>query len=289
MGLFKPRPKARIKIGNTFRGDKVNAIARGYVIYKEWDAEDHKHYYWEEWELTGFNDYDSWVEYDHYTSKVTLYEPFKVEPGINFDPEVIKEGQHIQTTMAGKSVTLLVKEIGVGTVARREGTLTHHVFVGEPLQYAEITYPGGVISVEKYNNKEFDVYKGKVLSKKQQKKLLGRSVQPLWIKKNWLNTLFTLFVIGISLGPMVIPSYETYCTPRSTIVPTNNLNRSPATPPIQIQQPSSRNSPTLEVGTPSNQTLAATTTSKDPVVSQDSRQTCYRRTVYGGGSGGAGK
>lgn len=273
MGLFKPRPKARIKIGNIFRGNKVNAVAQGYVIYKEWDATDKKNYYWEEWELTGFNDYDTWIEYDHYTRKVTMYEPYSVGPGVNLDPAVLQAHQTIETVVDGKSVTLNIKEIGTGTVARREGTLTHHVFESESLQYAEISYRGGVMSVEKYNNKEFDVYKGKVLSKKLQKELLGRQVQPLWIKDNWATLLTSLFIGGFLIAPYAIPSYETYCTPRTATRPASSNTLSVVGSPTQ----------------PSPTSTIHANTSKDPIVSQDSTQTCYRRTIYGGGSGGAGK
>lgn len=246
MRFLKKRPKARLKRGDTFLGDKLSATAQGYVIYKEWDAQDRKNYYWEEWELTGFDDYDSWVEYDHYTRKITVYEPIDVP--VDLDPQHLKTGQSIQTTINGKIENLYVREVGTGIVERREGTLTHHVFEGEPMMYAEIAYAGGIVSVEKYNEKEYDVYKGIVLSKKQQKKMFGRTLQPLWIRENWPTALVITFFAGIFIVPLAVPSYETYCTPRTM-----------------------------------------TTTNTDQVVSQTGNQTCYRRAVYGGGSGGLGK
>ena len=94
MGLFnrKPNPRARIKIGQHFMGKKTSTTAEGYVIYKEWDATDNKHYYWEEWELRGFNKIDSWIEYDHYEKTVTLYEPFK--GAVTDDPEGVISGKN---------------------------------------------------------------------------------------------------------------------------------------------------------------------------------------------------
>lgn len=255
MGIFSPRPKARIKLHDHFMGEKTSTTATGYAIYKEWDKADGKHYYWEEWEIRGLKDFDSWLEYDHYTGLITLYEPVKVAHPI--DPTTLHIGQQIKTTIEGKEATLTVREVGHSTVARIEGTLSYHIFLNEPMVYAEIAYTvgneNGVISAERYNTKEFDVYKGRVLKKADQKKVLGRVVQPV-IRGTTVWSLFSvLFFVGL-LTFAFIPRSETYCTPRTVTNPS---------------------------GTP--------TASADKQVSQSDSQTCYKRTIYGGGSSGVGK
>lgn len=246
--MAKYRPKAKIKLGESLRGETHGGRAQGYAIYSEYDAEDRRHYTWEEWEVTAFNDYDSFIEYDHYTRKITAYEPFKTKADL--DPNHVKAGQTLEMTIDGKTEKLTVHEVGTAKVVRREGAFMHHVFVGEPLTYAEITYPGGVLSVEKYNEKEYDVYKGRVLSVKDQKKMFGKRLQPL--NSGLIISMVAVFgFAGLILIPSFIPSYQTTCTPRSLV----NSNAS--------QQ-------------------------QGEVVSQDENQTCYRRAVYGG-AGGLGK
>lgn len=250
----KHRPKARFKVGQALSGETFSGRAQGYVIYSEYDAEDRRSYTWEEWEITGFNDYDSWVEYDHYTRQVTAYEPYKINA--NLDPTVVKTGSTIQAVIDGNTVDLYVKEVGTGKVVRREGTLTHHVFENESLSYAEITYPNGVLSIEKYNEREYDVYKGKVLTVKEQKKMFGKRVKPYPV----LNIFVIAFYVLIAAFPLfqsTQPTYETYCTPRTAV----NTNAS----------------------------ADSSATATDEVVSQDENQTCHRRAVYGSGGGGLGK
>lgn len=261
--MFKKRAKARIKIGQHFLGKKISATAEGYLLYEEWDQSDLKYYYWEEWELRGFNNYDSWIEFDHYSKKVKLYEPIKLKEDIN--ALTLKKGTYIDLTVDKESLRGYVKEAGVGTTIRREGTFTYHVFPGDKVAYAEIRTRKGVITVENYNEKEKDYYKTTVLTRKKQKELLGKVVAPI----DWGSIMSAGFVIlffGIMLVPSFIPQYETYCTPRSITQQTTHLQSShPATTPAQ--------SPV----------------SGDEIVSQDQNQTCYRRAVYGGGGGGVGK
>lgn len=251
MRWFKKRPKARIKIGKTFLGEKISATAEGLLVFKEWDSSDRKNYYWEEWELRGFDDYDSWIEFDHYTRKITLYEPLKPQDYI----EVADLHPNQALTFKdrrGNLHTTTIKETGMGTVVRREGALTYHVFEGDVVLYAESYATVPKYSFEKYNEKEFDIYMGRVLSRKQQKKLLGKVVSP-W---NWKAILMTLFFGSFFLLPL-IPSYETYCTPKTRVGATT--------------------------------TSSTTTSIKDEKVSESSTQTCYKRRVYGGGGSGAGK
>lgn len=269
--MLTKRPKARLKIGQQYIGQKIAATAQGYVIYKEYDQVDRKNYYWEEWELTGFNDYDSWIEYDHYTEKITLYEP--IDLGLNLDPQQLSAGQSLSTTVDGRPVTLQVKEVGAGTVERREGTLTYHVFKGDVVAYAELTSNLGTISVEKYNEKEYDIYLGRVLSKTAQKVELGRVIEPTKVTKN-LKSIIIWAIFGplflvVLFADSLFPSYQSYCTPRTAA--------------------SNTQSRTITTGSTTTTLPAPSYQPGDEVTSQDANQTCYRRRIYGGGSGGAGK
>lgn len=249
-------------------GDKVSATAEGFVIYEEYDKSDRKNYYWEEWELRGFNNYDSWIEYDHYSQKITLYEPLR--PNLPLDPTQLTVGQAVsyETSRAGV-ITGTVKESSVGKVVRREGTLTYHVFEGEDVFFAEIQGTDGAIySFEKYNEKEFDLYKGTILSKKDQKRILGKVVTPIKVKPSTaIYTLIFLFIFIPTLVPESISGakYSTYCTPKSVTSTPKNSTYSP---------PTSSNAINSQNG--------------DEIVSDDSKQTCYRRKIIGGTSSGGG-
>lgn len=281
--FFKKKPAARIKLGNTFLGESISATAEGYVIYKQWDAADKKNYYWEEWELRGFNDYDSWIEYDHYTRKISLYEPLKPKEFV--DPSLLTKGQVVNfTTRRGEAIQATVSEVGVGTAVRREGTLTHHVFEGDKVAYAECAGPQGRYCIEKYNDKEIDIYKMQVLTNAQQKKLLGRTVSPgLWgnIKNTPLLTKIYVLIFGgimaFSIVGSALPQYQSFCTPR-TATPT--AARATGTSIPLTPNPTT---------TATTSTTASTVLPTDEVTSQDAKQTCYRRRVYSGGGGGVGK
>lgn len=265
--MFKPRPRARLKIGQHFMGQKTSFTAEGYAMYKEWDPEDHKHYYWEEWELRGGDNIDSWIEYDHYTKLITHYQPAKVNPPI--DPRGLAKNQLVTVNDNNVVQHLRVKEAGRGTLARREGTFSYHIFEGDPLEYAELVdnATGRVLySAERYNDREFDTYKASVLSKASQKYLFGKVLQPINLES--LSTIIFFGIFGIIfLFSAFWPHKDTYCTPR-TLTGSPLYSSSTAT-------------------TSSGATV--TPSSSDPLVSENSTQQCYSRTVYGFGGDGAGK
>ena len=247
---FLYRPKARLKIGRSYNGKKSSFIAQGVVVFREWDPMDKRYYYWEEWELTGFEDYDSWVEYDHYTKKISIYEPIDIVERI--EARNLRKGQNVTLTVDRVPTTGRVKESGIGTVAYLKGKMSYQLFKDDVIHYATIkTGDRKEISVEDYkiNQKnEKDYYAGRVLSKKQQKSLFGKTLKPI----NWAAVWWALFFGLIILLPL-IPQYETVCTPR--IVTTNT-------------------SPT---GDPRYQSNVIT------------GQECRKVRVYGTGGGGVGK
>ena len=206
------RTCARLKIGQHFMGfgEKTSLTAEGVVLYKEWDATDKRHYYWEEWELRGFNTIDSWIEYDHYTKKVTRYIPLRTTQSI--DLASLTAGQQLTIDTKDGSVPVTVHEVGAGTVEAVQGTFSYHLFKGDVVRYAELHAVDGQrrFSVEIYNDKEFDIYEGHVLSKQAQKSLLGRVVKPI----NRNIVLYALF-IAVALPLSFWPRQETLCTPRT--------------------------------------------------------------------------
>ena len=216
------KPKARIKIGQHFMGEKTSLTAEGVVLYKEWDAEDHKNYYWEEWELRGFNTIDSWIEYDHYTKKTTRYVPLRTTQ--TDDLTTLATKQKVVVQAKDGPVETFVHEAGAGIVDKIHGTFSYHLFKGDTVRYAELHGLGANasrrFSVEVYNDKEFDVYEGEVLSRYGQKRLLGRTVEP--IVKNWgavLGILFWIPFIGLFLWASFAPRTERVCTPRTVTSP----------------------------------------------------------------------
>lgn len=270
MAWLKPRPQARFKIGKRYRGETGSLIAQGYSIFKQWDAEDSQYYYWEEWELTGFDNYDSWVEYDHYSKKVTLYQPIRIKE--IYDVQSLKKHDTIQLTLPGQATPSqgVVTEVGSGTIARLEGKMSYQLFSDDVIHYAEVDIePGRVISIEDYRqvvDKDYDYYAGRVLDKAEQKKLFGRVITPFNWSRLWAVFVWA-FVALIFIEPIIasaIPRYETVCTPR-TISAQSRYDATSTTPGA-----SSATSPS----SPSN---------------SPPEQECRKVRVYGGGGGGVGK
>lgn len=263
----KPRPKARFKIGERYSGEKTSFIAQGYVIFKEWDAEDQQYYYWEEWELTGFDNYDSWVEFDHYSQTLTVYEPVRAKE--TYDVKTLTKGEEVKLTLQGETEPIVgtVKEIGTGTVARLEGKMSYQLFNDDVIHYAEVkTGPKEVVSIEDYRqvvDRDYDYYKGRVLNHAEQKKLFGKHVAP--ISNLSIGSVIVFIVMMVFfLFPIImsaIPQYKTVCTPRSV----------PTTSRYDAASSANSSSPTS--------TSASDTTG----------QNCQRVRVYGGGGGGVGK
>lgn len=252
--IRRVRPKARLKIGKRYNGKKTAFIAQGVVVFREWDAKDRQHYYWEEWELTGFSDYDSWVEYDHYTKKISIYEPVRVKEQINAAD--LQKGQPVTATVDREQLQGTVKEVGVAEVEFLKGKMSYQLFNDDKITYATVKTPRGELSIEDYriNNKnEKDFYLGRRLSRKQQKAMFGKVIEPF----NWPLFLYIAMFIGFFLFPYVAPSYETVCTPRTA---TSQTARSNISSTNQLETPNS-----------------------------NPNQVCTRKRVFGGGSGGVGK
>ncbi len=228
--FFKKKPKARLKIGKTYQGEKTSFIAQGVVVFREWDPKDNQFYYWEEWELTGFNDYDSWVEYDHYTKKVSIYEPIDIVERI--DASSLSKGQQLQLTVNNELLLGTVKEVGVATIDYLKGKMSYQLFPDDSFTYATIATPKGEVSVEDYRlnyKNEKDYYLGRRLSRKQQKAMFGKPIHPI----NWQTAAVWVIMGAFIFGPSLIPTTETVCTPRTVTSSVSRSTQSQSTSNLQ--------------------------------------------------------
>ncbi len=255
------KPKARLKIGHRYSGSKGTYIAQGYVIFKEWDKEDGRYYHWEEWELTGFDNYDSWVEYDHYSHELTVYEPFRATEQY----EVMKLGKGSIVTLTTKNGTFngVVDEAGTGTVVKLKGKMSYQLFDDDIIHYAELkTGPDTVVSIEDYRqtgDTDYDYYSGRRLTRKEQKVMFGKVLSPFPVGPRFM--LYMLAIGGFMIWSL-IPQYQTVCTPRTATTNSSSLRTS------QIQ--------------PNNTTPNS--------IANSQQNECKRVRMYsGGGGGGVGK
>ncbi|UZN03236.1 hypothetical protein [Cellulomonas sp. S1-8] len=209
------RPKARMRLGTHLIGTPPwRSLPHGVVVYGEWDPEDRTTYYWEEWELLGYENTDFWVEYDHYTRKVTLYRP--VEVNEHLDPTQLREGQQLTVTLRGTPHQVVVGEVGVGTIRHLAGAFTYDLQMGQEVAYAEIEAAGFVLSVEKFDDRVLDVYQGTVLDAAGQKAHFGKRVAPRSFTTKGVLGLLAL-VLGVGwFAASCSPGTET-CTPRTVV------------------------------------------------------------------------
>ena len=92
--------KANLQVGEMLQGSGGTLSVRGCLLFKEWDTQDNCFYYWEEWQLIGANDADTWVEFDHDPGEFLLYEPVRLQEKI--EPWALAVGQGLQLTINGK-------------------------------------------------------------------------------------------------------------------------------------------------------------------------------------------
>ncbi|MHA7135067.1 hypothetical protein [Oerskovia turbata] len=242
--------KARMRLGKHLIGEPPwRSLPQGVVVYSEKDPSDGATHYWEEWEVLGYENLDFWVEYDHHSRDVTLYRP--VESEEDLDPARMRKGQTVTVTIAGKRRRPVVTEVGVGTIASLDGAFTYDLTVGQRVAYAELRAKDMVLSLEKFDDRVIDLYEGTVLDVAGQKAHFGKRVAPRRAAVNPLVAFGLVMVAGIGLFAACDATDDTDddCTPRS----------------VEQQYDASG----------------------DPVPTEN--DTCYRRSVYGGGGGGLGK
>ena len=206
--IFK-KTIGRIKIGDILNGKKTRFRVEGCLVFEEKIVEKKYNqdftltYRWEEWELVGFNNYDSWLEIDHYNRKVSIYEPvYFMEP---IDPTNFKKGDTITLTEKGseEQKTVYVEEVGEGTIIEIRGKNTFQVFKDEKMAYATLKQDGKLITIEKYNNREYDAYKKREITPKEQKELFGKVII---YEINWL----AICIVGILIFYAIITILNTF-------------------------------------------------------------------------------
>ncbi len=247
------KPKLKFNVGEQISGNQLAATVLGYVLYKEYDNQDKKHYYFEEWELSGIVEFDSWIEYDHYSNKVSRYTP------ISRDFKTVTGGAIGATAEDDPAPYDQNARYNVASVAASEGNLSYPSTIGDQLHYLEVQSPQGKFVIERFANGDVDLYRQQEVTKAQQKELFGRVIAPSFLRRTWAKILMWISIsVVIIAATFGFPSYTNDCTPRSTST-SSTLNGS---------------------------SELSTSTSSE---TQNSSTSCRRRFMWNSGGGGAGK
>ncbi|MBD5785669.1 DUF4178 domain-containing protein [Cellulosimicrobium terreum] len=209
---------------------------------------------WEEWQLRGQDGSDLWIEHDHDTSQVTLYEPVETTPPV-VDMDGLVPGSRLTLGFDGQTHELAVRERGTGRILSVVGSFAEPFAVGQVVEYADLAGRGVLVSVERTVGRlgpTTSIYRGRRLDAAEQKRVFGRRLAPARGSARRIS----LWAVVVALVVGVFASCQARsegsgaaCTPRTVVTSAPD-------------------------GTP--------TTTSDGT-------TCYRRSVYGGGGGGLGK
>ena len=169
--------RANLQVGDMLQGSAGALSVRGCLLFKEWDTEDRCFYYWEEWQLIGGSNADTWVELDHDPGEILFYEPVRLQETI--EPWALTVGQRLQLTINGAPHQALVEEVTTGTLENAIGSPVCPLNVGETMTYVEVrlTDPAGVTSrltIDSHRFRDLLAYRKTPLSTAQQKQLFGR-------------------------------------------------------------------------------------------------------------------
>ena len=169
--------RANLQVGDMLQGSAGTLSVRGCLLFKEWDAQDRCFYYWEEWQLVGGSNADTWVELDHDPGEILFYEPVRLQEAI--EPWALTVGQRLQLTINGTPHQALVEEVTTGTLENVIGSPVCPLNIGETMTYAEVrlTDPAGVTSrltIDSHRFRDLLAYRKTSLSTAQQKQLFGR-------------------------------------------------------------------------------------------------------------------
>lgn len=171
--------RARLSPGEQLRGEGRPLSVTGCLLFKEWDPEDRKYYFWEEWQLSGMDDYDTWVELDHYDGRVYLYEPLRFVEQL--DPGSLHPGQILTLTSGTDVYAARVVELGAGVLHETAGTTSCSLARGEEMGYAEVELTdarGATSRVTFYSHGYRDLvsYRKRRLGRAEQRRLFGKAI-----------------------------------------------------------------------------------------------------------------
>ena len=169
--------RANLQVGEMLQGSAGNLSVRGCLLFKEWDTQDRCFYYWEEWQLIGGSNADTWVELDHDPGEILFYEPVRLQEMI--EPWALAVGQRLQLTINGAPHQALVEEVTTGTLESVIGSPVCPLNIGETMTYVELrlTDPAGGTSrltIDSHRFRDLLAYRKTTLSSAQQKQLFGR-------------------------------------------------------------------------------------------------------------------
>ena len=138
--------RGNLQVGDLLQGTAGALSVTGCLLFKEWDSQDHCFYYWEEWQLIGASNADTWVEIDHDPGEVLFYEPVRLQETI--EPWALTVGQTMPLTISGILHRGMVEEVTTGTLENVIGSPVCPLNIGETMTYAEVrlTDPAGVTS-----------------------------------------------------------------------------------------------------------------------------------------------
>ena len=171
--------RARLSPGEQLRGEGRPLSVTGCLLFKEWDPEDRRHYFWEEWQLSGMDDYDTWVELDHYDGRVYLYEPLRFVEQL--DPGSLHPGQILTLTSGTDVYAARVVELGAGVLHEVVGTTSCRLAQGEEMGYAEVelTDAQGAtsrITFDSHGYRDLVSYRKRRLGRAEQRQLFGKAI-----------------------------------------------------------------------------------------------------------------
>ena len=169
--------RGNLQVGDLLQGTAGALSVTGCLLFKEWDSQDHCFYYWEEWQLIGASNADTWVEVDHDPGEVLFYEPVRLQEKI--EPWALTVGQMMPLTINGVQHRGMVEEVTTGTLENVIGSPVCPLNIGETMTYAEVrlTDPAGVTSrltIDSHRFRDLLAYRKTSLSTAQQKQLFGR-------------------------------------------------------------------------------------------------------------------
>lgn len=171
---------ARLSPGEQLRGEEGRPLSvMGCLLFKEWDPEDRIYYFWEEWQLSGMDDYDTWVELDHYDGRVHLYEPLRFVEQL--DPGSLHPGQILTLTSGTDVYAARVVELGAGVLHKKVGTTSCHLARDEEMGYAEVelTDAGGRtsrVTFDSHGYRDLVSYRKRRLGRAEQRRLFGKVI-----------------------------------------------------------------------------------------------------------------
>lgn len=171
--------RARLSPGEQLRGEGRPLSVTGCLLFKEWDPEDRRHYFWEEWQLSGMDDYDTWVELDHYDGRVYLYEPLRFVEQL--DPGSLHPGQILTLTSGTEVYAARVVELGAGVLHETVGATSCRLARGEEMGYAEVelTDARGAtsrVTFDSHGYRDLVSYRKRRLGRAEQRRLFGKAI-----------------------------------------------------------------------------------------------------------------